>query len=123
MALEVTVITVRDIFQDEAAKKGRFTDEYQKLSAQIILDKQDMAKLGAKDGQSLQVQNAVGSIVVAARTGDDDPHPGIAFMNSSPWANQLVGDDICSAKNIKASVSPSNENVTVISEILQRIRS
>jgi formylmethanofuran dehydrogenase subunit D len=122
MALEVKIVTVRDIFQDEAARKGRFTDEYRRLSAQITLDKQDMAKLGAKDGQSLLVKNETGSIVVAARTSDDDPHPGLAFMANGPWSNQLAKDKICSA-SISASVSLSNESVTEISEILQRIRS
>ncbi|HPT18576.1 MAG TPA: hypothetical protein PLJ25_00830, partial [Methanothrix sp.] len=51
----VTIVTVRDIFQDEAGRKSRFSDEYRDLSARILLDKQDMAALGAKDGQRLLV--------------------------------------------------------------------
>ena len=77
MALELSIITIRDIFQDEAGKKSRYSEEYKSQSALIILDKQDLAGLGAKDGQSLLVKNDVGSIVVSARLSEDT-HPGLA---------------------------------------------
>jgi formylmethanofuran dehydrogenase subunit D len=129
--VEVTVVTVRDIFQDEAGRKSRFSDEYRDLSALIILDKQDMAGLGAKDGQRLLVKNDTGSVVVAAKTSEtseNDPHPGLAFMNNSPWSNQLVSDAVSDTsipgfKNIKATVSAAKENVTQISELLARMQS
>ena len=126
MEAVVTVITFRDIFQYEAEKKSRYSEDYRKLSAQIILDKQDMAGLGVKDGQNVLVKNDVGSVVVAVKTSEDDPHPGLAFMVNSPWSNQLVNDDVCTAsipgfKRISAQISPSGENVTQISELFQMI--
>ena len=126
MAAMLTIITFRDIFQDEAKKKSRYSEDYRKLSAQIILDQQDMSALGVKDGQSLLVSNDAGSVVVAAKTSDDDPHPGLAFMISSPWSNQLIGEDTCNAnvsgaRSVSAQVSPSKDNITQISEIFQRI--
>lgn len=127
MDADVTIVTFRDIFQDEAGKKGLYTDQYRDLSARIILDKQEMAKLGAKDGQRLRVQNDIGSVVVAAKTSEDEPHPALAFMINSPWSNQLVRDDICDAsvpgsKRITARISPTEEGITQISELLQRMR-
>jgi formylmethanofuran dehydrogenase subunit D len=127
MDAEVTIVTFRDIFQYEAGKKGRYSDEYQKLSAEIILDKQDMTRLGTKDGQRVLVENDVGSIVVAAKTSEDDPHPGIAFMTNSPWSNQLVRDDVCNTsipgfKSITALVSPSSEELTKIGDLLERMK-
>lgn len=127
MAADIRIVTFRDIFQYEAGKKSRYSDEYRKLSAQIILDKSDMARLGLKDGQNVSVENGVGRIIVAAKTSDDDPHPGLAFMTNSPWSNHLVRDDMCDMgipelKNIAAKVSPSKESVTEISELLQRMR-
>ncbi len=124
---EVTIVTFRDIFQYEAGKKGRYSDEYQNLSAQIFLDKQDMAKLGTKDGGKVKVENDIGSIIVAAKTSDDDPHPGVAFMVNSPWSNNLVRDDICETsipgfKSIIAKVSPSNEAITKIGDLLERMK-
>jgi len=127
--VQVTIVTVRDIFQDEAGRKSRFSDEYKNLSALIILDKQDMIRLEAKDGQKLLVKNDVGSIVVAARTSEDDAHPGLAFMYNSPWSNQLVSDVVsdCSIpgfKSIKATLSAAEQNdVTQISELQARMQS
>jgi formylmethanofuran dehydrogenase subunit D len=128
--VEVTIVTVRDIFQEEAGQKSRFSDEYKNLSALIILDKQDLIRLGAKDGQRLQVKNDVGSVVVAARISEDDAHPGLAFMYNSPWSNQLVSDvapdcSIPGNKRIKAVISAVGENtkITQISEIQARMQS
>ena len=128
MALELSIITIRDIFQDEAGKKSRFSEEYKSQSALIILDKQDLAGMGARDGQSLLVKNDVGSIVVSARVSEDS-HPGLAFMRNSPWSNQLLSDATCEAsipgyKGIKAAVQPAEASaaVTDISEILSRIK-
>jgi formylmethanofuran dehydrogenase subunit D len=124
----VTIVTVRDIFQDEAGRKSRFSEEYKNLSAQIILDKQDMARLGAKDRQKLLVKNDVGSVVVAAKTSEDDAHPGLAFMYNSPWSNQLVSDVVCESsipgfKSIKATLSVTEQNdVTKISELQARMQ-
>jgi len=107
MEAVVTVVTFRDIFQYEAEKKGRYSEDYRKLSAQMILDKQYMAGLGINEGQNVLVKNDVGSIVGVAKASEDDPHLGLAFMVNSPWSNQLVRDDVCA--RISAQVSPSVE--------------
>lgn len=126
--VDVTVVTVRDIFQDEAGRKSRFSEEYKNLSALIILDKQDMIRLGAKDGQKLLVKNDVGMVIVAAKTSEDESHPGLAFMYNSPWSNQLVSDDVGEGsipgnKRIKATLSIAEGNITPISELQARMQS
>ncbi len=126
--VEVSIVTVRDIFQDEAGRKSRFSEEYRDLSALIILDKQDMIRLGAKDGQKLLVKNDVGMIIVAAKTSEDEPHSGLAFMYNSPWSNQLVSDEICEGsipefKSIKATLSIAEGNITQIAELQARMQS
>lgn len=127
MAVDVKIVTFRDIFQYEAGKKGRFSDEFRQLSAVILLDKQDMASLGVKDGERVLVENDINKVVVTAKTSDDEPHAGLAFMTNSPWSNQLVSDNLCNTsipgfKSISARVAPAQENVTQISEIVQRLR-
>jgi formylmethanofuran dehydrogenase subunit D len=126
MEAKVIIVTFRDIFQCEAGKKSRYSDEYRQLSAQILLDKQDMAGLGVKDGQHVMVGNELGRIVAAAKASEDEPHPGLAFMTNSPWSNQLVRDDVCETsipgfKRIEAVVSPTDEAITQITELLQRM--
>ena len=59
MSVELKVVTFEDIFQYEAGEKSRFSDEYRQLSAVILLDKQDMASLGVKDGDKVLVENEI----------------------------------------------------------------
>ena len=127
MSVELKIVCFEDIFQYEAREKSRFSDEYRQLSAVILLDKQDMASLGVKDGDKVLVENEINKIVVAAKTSDDEPHAGLAFMINSLWSNQLLRDDLCNAsvpgfKGITAKVGPSQGEVTRISEIVQRMR-
>ncbi|MDD1742284.1 MAG: formylmethanofuran dehydrogenase [Methanotrichaceae archaeon] len=125
MFTEIKIITFEDIFQREAMKKGIFTDDYQKLSAQIIMDKQDMEKIGVKDGQNAKIENDVGSIVATVKLSDDEPHPGIAFMATSPWINQLVKEDVCQTSrpdHITAKIFSSDEETTKLSVLLERIK-
>jgi len=125
--MELKIVCFEDIFQYEAREKSRFSDEYRQLSAVILLDKQDMASLGVKDGDKVLVENEINKIVVAAKTSDDEPHAGLAFMINSVWSNQLLRDDLCNAsvpgfKGITTKVAPSQGEVTQISEIVQRLR-
>jgi formylmethanofuran dehydrogenase subunit D len=129
--VEVKIVTYRDIFQYEAQRKGRYSEEYKKLSAQIMLDKEDLEKLGIKDGSRVLVKNGIGRVVVTARLSDEEshpyPHPGLAFMIDSPWSNQLLGDPVDETgipelKDISAQVDPTEEQVTGMKELLERIR-
>ena len=127
MAMDVKVVTYRDIFQYGAEKKGLRSEEYLKLSARIILDRQDMASLGIAEGGKVMLENELNRIVVNATASSDKPHPGLAFMIKSPWSNQLEGEESClpgapGSRGIKAKVSPSSESVTTMNEILQRLR-
>ena len=127
MSMELKIVCFEDIFQCEAWEKSRFSDEYRQLSAVILLDKQDMASLGVKDGDKVLVENEINKIVVAAKTSDDEPHAGLAFMINSVWSNQLLRDDLCNAsvpgfKGITAKVGPSQGEVTRISEIVPRMQ-
>jgi formylmethanofuran dehydrogenase subunit D len=127
MGINLKVITFRDIFQYEAGKKSRFSSEFQNLSAQIIMDKEDMSKLKVNGGQNVCLENDLGKVIVTARQTDDEPHPGLGFMTNSPWSNQLVGADssggvIPEFKAITVLVSASNEEITKLSELLERMR-
>ena len=127
MPVDVKIVCFEDIFQYEAGEKSRFSDEYRQLSAVILLDKQDMASLGVKDGDKVLVENEINKIVVAAKTSDDEPHAGLAFMPYSVWSNQLVRDDVCDArvpgfKGIIARVEPGQVEVTQIPEIVKKLK-
>lgn len=125
MFVEIKIITFEDIFQNEAKKKGIFTDDYQKLSTMIIMDKQDMEKIGVKDGQNVKVENEEGAIIVTAKLSDDETHPELAFMIASPWTSQLVRDDVCQSSrpdHIIAKIFSSEEEATKLQVLRERIR-
>ena len=127
MAVEVKVATYQDIFQYEAERKGMHSDECLQLSAQILMDKEDLASLGVKDGGRILAENEIGRVVLVARASGDKAHPGVAFMIESPWSHQLEDDEPCrhgalGFKGISATVTPSQDNVTELSEIVQRIK-
>jgi formylmethanofuran dehydrogenase subunit D len=125
MSEEIRIITFEDIFQLEAMERGIFTDDYQRLSAQIIMDKEDTERIGIKEGGNVKIENDVGSIVVTVKLSDDEPHPKMAFMTATPWANQLIREDVCQngrPDHITAEISLSGEETTKLSELLKKIR-
>ncbi|MHC1631320.1 MAG: molybdopterin dinucleotide binding domain-containing protein [Methanotrichaceae archaeon] len=128
-AKDLTIVTCRDIFQEEEESKGVFSDEYRDLSALIVLDKNDMKMIGVEDGQTVLVENDWGSVVVNAKLSEDDEsHSGLATMPSGPWSNQLISGEIGTNKipdfkRTAAKVSASGKEVTSISELIEKIKS
>ena len=126
--VEVTIVTYRDIFQEEAKEIGRYSDEYRDLSALILLDRGDMKLIETEDGQTVQVDTDWGTVVVTAKLSEEDEEqPGLAFMPNSPWSNQLVSGDtgtskIPEFKRIRAKVSATDKEVDTISDLVERIR-
>lgn len=112
---DVTIVTHRDIFQNAALESSRFTEEYEKLSAVITIDRQDMERIGIKDNDTVVVSNSSGKVVVLAHgSGYEEPHPGIAYMLNSPWSSALVsnetgGSGVPVFKSIKAVVSKAKD--------------
>lgn len=114
---EVKITTFRDIFQVEALERDRFGEEYRKLSACIVMGKDDLKKMGLKAGERVKVSNNYGSVVVEVKESKRDEPGGIAFMVNSPWSNALVSDDtggkgIPEFKDINAKISLSKEEIT-----------
>jgi formylmethanofuran dehydrogenase subunit D len=125
MSEEISIITFEDIFQSETMERGMFTDDYQRLSAQIIMDKEDMERIGVKEGGNVKIENDVGSIIVTVKLSGDEPHPKMAFMTAAPWTSQLIREDVCQngrPDHITAEISPSEEETTKLSELLERIK-
>ena len=125
--MDLTLVTFRDIFQYEAKKKGIRSEDYRKLSAVVFMDKGDMNKISVKSGQMVKLSNEVGSVVLTANQSEDEPHPGLAFMLDSPWANSLIRDDVCQTstpefKGVTVSVEPAAGDVTQVSELLLSMR-
>ncbi|MCZ7392588.1 MAG: molybdopterin dinucleotide binding domain-containing protein [Candidatus Methanoperedens sp.] len=120
---EIKITTFRDIFQVEALECDRLGEEYRKLSACLIMSKNDLNKMGLKAGDKVRVYNNWGSIVVEVKETKRDEPGGIAFMVNSPWSNALVSGDaggkgIPEFKNITAKVSLVKEEVTTLENLI-----
>ena len=92
--VKLRIVTYRDAFQDAAKVESLFGEEYEKLSAVILLDQKDITKLSVKEGETVILKNSSGKVVVRAqKSGYEQPHPGIGYMVNSPWSNALVPED------------------------------
>lgn len=120
---EIAITTYRDIFQVEALEYDRFGEEYRKLSALIIMSREDMKKMGIKTGDRVKLINDHGSIVVEARESKREEPGGIAFMVNSPWSSALVSGDtggkgIPEFKNITARISLTKTDITSLEKLI-----
>ena len=128
----VVVVTYPDIFQTEAGlKHGKFSREYQELSAVIVLDSGDMAKIGVKDGDLVEIKSEVGVVVVRAK-GSEKEHPGIGYMPEGAWAYILGASPVTppastlaltappSMLALSAKVSRSRQEIPAIEEVYHR---
>jgi formylmethanofuran dehydrogenase subunit D len=122
---EIKIITYRDIFQVEAQERDRFGKDYEKLSASIVMSKNDMEKMGLKPGDRVKVANNNGSVVVEVRETKRDEPGGLAFMVNSPWSNVLVSGEtggIPEFKNIIAKISLVKEEITSLESLMEYFR-
>jgi formylmethanofuran dehydrogenase subunit D len=121
---DIKISTYRDIFQVEALERDRFGEEYKKLSACIILSKNDMQRMGFKPGDRVKISGSSGSIVVEVKESKRDEPGGLAFMVNSPWSNAIVSEDtggkgMPEFKDIIAKISLAKEEVTPLERLME----
>ncbi len=124
---DIKITTYRDIFQIEALECDRFGEEYKKLSACIMVSKNDLGKMGLKAGDRVRVSNNYGSVVVEVKETKREDPGGLAFMVNSPWSNALVSNDtggtgIPEFKNISAKVSLVKDEITTLESLIGAFR-
>lgn len=122
---EIKLTTYRDIFQAEWLENDRFSDEYKKHSAAVVMGKDDMKRFGLKAGDRVRLTSSHGSIVVEVRESKREEPGGLAFMVNSPWSNALVSDEtggrgIPEFKNITARISLTKDEITTIESLIGR---
>ena len=114
----VVIVTYPDIFRTEAGlKHGKFSSEYQELSAVIVLDPGDMAKIEVKDGDLVGIKSEVDAVVVRAKESEKE-HPGIGYMPEGAWA-YILGTSPATALP-SAKVRRSRQEIPAIEEMYRR---
>ncbi len=119
----VVIVTYPDIFRTEAGlKHGKFSREYQELSAVIVLDSGDMAKIGVNDGDLVEIKSEAGVVVVRTKESEKE-HPGVGYMPEGAWANVLGASPVtlpASTLALSAKVKRSRQEIPVIEEVYHR---
>ncbi|MHC1567402.1 MAG: molybdopterin dinucleotide binding domain-containing protein [Candidatus Syntropharchaeia archaeon] len=111
---EITIVTYADIFQPD----NKFSEEYRMKSAVIILDPEDMKRIGVKEGKNVKVFNEYGSVVVVAKKSEDE-HKGLGFMPNGIYANALIPpDDIPKYKGINAKICIAEGEIPDVKDVL-----
>ena len=118
----LVIVTYEDAFQYIAREKEGLNADYQERSAIVNISPGDMKRLGIEEDATVRLENATGSVVVQAKL-DSKGRPGIGYMPVSPYANRLASYDPAKAKlsglkRVEASVEPTDEQVTPISQLL-----
>src|SRR3972149_5164934 len=119
MGLNLVLITHRDIFQGMV--KYQEGEEYQRRSALVRVNPQDLKELGVAAGSNLRLTSPYGSVVAQARADQQCPQ-GYAYLPISPYASRLTGYDpeqraLPTFKGTPVQAEPSPEAVTPLEEL------
>jgi len=119
--LELVIITYQDDFLKVAEIKEGVGGAYEKLAAVVGLSPDDLKLLGAGDGKPVELKNAIGSIVVQAKS-NPKVKPGTGHMPFSLYSVYLTGYDPAKSKlpnfkRIEVTAGAANRNITPISDL------
>ena len=125
-SLEVILTSGRTIEQGITLAGMKISKEARDATAVCFMDPKDMSKLNISDNQNIRIKTSEGSIVVKARTSEDTPHEGIAFMPLGIYANWITppgkaGIGVPLYKGIKATISRTRKSVLEVEDLLQKL--
>lgn len=110
--VELRLVTFRDGFQVEVAKKGKFSDDFVDRSAVVIIHPETAKTFGFKDGQIVKVSANKRSINVRLKVSEIAPRDG-ALMPKSLYTSYLCSDIV--------SIEPADGVPTRPEEVIRRL--
>lgn len=122
--MELILNTVRLIENDQAKEFAIGDKESLKDKLAIsFLNPLDLQKINPNNGPNLKISNKYGEIIIKG-IGDEDIAQGIILMPNSIWSNQITGieNSELKYKNILVKVEPTEEPITTLNTILQKIK-
>jgi formylmethanofuran dehydrogenase subunit D len=122
--MKIVLLSGRTTKQGVTAEIGKTSDDYLQNVAVIQLNPALMEQVGAKDGDTVEVQTAHGSAVVMCCKSDIEENMG--FIPYGPWANLLIGTDtqgtgMPDSKGVEAEIKKTDKKVESVDELLTRI--
>lgn len=122
--MEINICGVRSVEQS-IGKAERGLEGYIETTAVILMHKEDMGKIGLKNGDRVKVSSAYGTVVVKAYE-TDETKPGLALMPNGPWFNIITEGDIQVTWGnhyylVRATLEATSKEVTRLEEIEERL--
>ena len=88
------LIPGRTAKQGTSLNEGKDTEGYKTETSHVVMNPDDMARLGVAAGDSVRLSTSQGSIVVSCTAAKADALPsGLLFMSYGPMSSQLMGGD------------------------------
>jgi len=87
MADEFILIPGRTSKQGTTLNEGKYTDGYKAEISTLLMNPQDMERLGLAEGDRVRMWNNVGEVVVPLKSGKEELPPGVLFIS--------YGDNSC----------------------------
>jgi len=123
-SLEVTLTTGVTLKQGAQIESSRYVKDYIDAAAVCLMNPEDMAQLGVKEGSNVKVTTEAGSVVVKASAYKGNSR-GLAFIPRGPWAEAVIsaktrGTGMPHFKEMNAMIEPTDEPVPSIEELIFR---
>jgi len=119
--LEMVIITYHDDFLKVAEIKEGVGSLYERLAAVVWLSPDDLKLLGVGEGKPVELSNAIGSIVLQAKS-NPKVKPGTGHMPFSLYSVRLTSYDpakgkLPNFKRIEVIAVPTGRDITPVSEL------
>ncbi len=125
--MKILILTGRTIDQGCRKEIGKASREYVEAAAICEMNREDMKRLGVKDGDHVKVTTRFGSVVLIAKRSKRIVSSGIAFIPYGLWANQVMssgtdGTGMPLLKGVPAEIEPTKERVSTIEDLVSSIK-
>lgn len=111
--IELKLVTFRDCFQVEAARKDKFGEDFIERSAVIIIHPETARTFGFRDGQIVKVSASDRSVKVRLKVSEIAPRGG-ALMPKSLYTCYLSSDMVL--------IEPAEGEPTKPEELLSSVK-
>ncbi len=120
--LNAKLVIARSFESDIESVQDKFTEEYQKTTALVRLNTDDLKRLGLKDDMNVEVKAKDAKVVVRV-VGDSKVRPETAVMIHGPWALALVSmpedNSPPQLHGMQVSISKTEDEITSIQKLVE----
>ncbi len=120
--MKAILVTGRTLGQGLGLEIGKFSDIYYRNVATCEMNRDDMERLGVREGGLIRVSSDLDSIVLRVLKSFEEIPPGVIFAPYGPWINRIMrpethGTGMPSFKGIEVEVEVETSSLSGIPKI------